>query len=142
MKNLFNANKLKNLQILTISAYMITIISLPLIQFSWSMVALTVFMYFLIFGFGVSLTFHRGIAHKGLTMNPIVELVGKFFASMGGTGSPISWVLIHLAHHRYSDTDKDPHSAKDILKYLVGSRLLLLRVCLSYGINYDSRSSC
>ena len=120
MKNIFNANKLKNLQILTLSAYIITIVSLPIIQFSWSMLLITILMYFLIFGFGVSLTFHRSITHRALTMNPIVELIGKFFASMGGTGSPISWVLIHKAHHKYSDTDRDPHSARDVLKYLIG----------------------
>jgi stearoyl-CoA desaturase (delta-9 desaturase) len=120
MKNVFNANKLKNLQILTVSAYIITIISLPLIQFSWSMIALTIFMYFLIFGFGVSLTFHRSITHRALDMHPILEMIGKFFASVGGTGSPISWVLIHRAHHKYSDTDQDPHSARDVLKYLIG----------------------
>jgi stearoyl-CoA desaturase (delta-9 desaturase) len=77
-------------------------------------------MYFLIFGFGVSMTFHRSITHCGLEMNPVLEMIGKFFASIGGTGSPISWVLIHRAHHKYSDTDKDPHSAKDILKYVIG----------------------
>jgi len=120
MKNLFNANKLKNLQILTISAYLVTIVSLPFIQFSWSMIALTTFMYFLIFGFGVSMTFHRSITHRGLEMNPVLEMIGKFFASIGGTGSPISWVLIHRAHHKYSDTDRDPHSAKDVLKYVIG----------------------
>ena len=120
MKNLFNNNLSKNIQILTVSAYLITIVSIPFIQFSWGMIALTTFMYFLIFGFGVSLTFHRSIAHKALDINPIVELVGKFFASMGGTGGPITWVLIHRAHHRYSDTDKDPHSARDVLKYVVG----------------------
>ena len=120
MKNLFNANKLKNLQILTIGAYLITILSLPVIYFTWNMFALTIFMYFLIFGFGVSLTFHRSITHRALTLHPFVEMLGKFFASMGGTGSPISWILIHKAHHRYSDTDKDPHSARDVLKYIVG----------------------
>ena len=120
MKNIFNANKLKNLQVLTVSAYIVAIVSLPVLQFSWSMFALTVFMYFLIFGFGVSMTFHRSITHKALTMHPVLEMIGKFFASIGGTGSPISWVLIHKAHHKYSDTDKDPHSAKDILKYLIG----------------------
>jgi stearoyl-CoA desaturase (delta-9 desaturase) len=120
MKNLFNANKLKNLQILTVGAYLATIISLPFIQFSWSMFALTILMYFLIFGFGVSLTLHRSVTHKAVDMHPVLELLGKFFASMGGTGSPISWVLIHKAHHKYSDTDKDPHSAKDVLKYVFG----------------------
>lgn len=120
MKNLFNANKLKNLQILTIGAYLFTIISIPFIALSWNMVGLTVFMYFLIFGFGVSLTFHRSITHRAIDMHPVLEFIGKFFASIGGTGSPISWVLIHKAHHKYSDTDKDPHSAKDVLKYVIG----------------------
>ena len=120
MKNLFNANKLKNLQILTVGAYLITLLSLPVMHFTWNMFALTIFMYFLIFGFGVSLTFHRSITHRSLDMHPIFEMIGKFFASMGGTGSPISWVLIHRAHHKYSDTDQDPHSAKDVLKYLIG----------------------
>jgi stearoyl-CoA desaturase (delta-9 desaturase) len=120
MKNLFNANRLKNLQVLTVSVYIATIISLTFIQFIWSMFALTIFMYFLIFGFGVSMTFHRSITHKALILNPIVEMLGKFFASMGGTGSPISWVLIHKAHHKYSDTARDPHSARDVLKYVIG----------------------
>lgn len=120
MKNLFNVNRLKNLQILTISAYLAMFASFTFIKFSWGMLGLTTIMYFLIFGFGVSLTFHRGITHRALDMHPAVELLGKFFASVGGTGSPISWVLVHRAHHKYSDTDKDPHSAKDVLKYLVG----------------------
>ena len=120
MKNWFNANKLKNLQILTVGVYLITLLSLPIMYFTWNMFALTIFMYFLIFGFGVSLTFHRSITHKALDMHPFIELIGKFFASVGGTGSPISWVLIHRAHHKYSDTDQDPHSAKDVLKYVIG----------------------
>jgi stearoyl-CoA desaturase (delta-9 desaturase) len=120
MKNLFNANKLKNLQILTVGAYLITLLSLPVMYFTWNMFALTIFMYFLIFGFGVSLTFHRSITHRALDIHPFIELIGKFFASVGGTGSPISWVLIHRAHHKYSDTDQDPHSARDVLKYVIG----------------------
>lgn len=120
MKNLFNANKLKNLQILTVGVYLIALGSLPVIYFAWNMFALTIFMYFLIFGFGVSLTFHRSITHRALDMHPILEMIGKFFASMGGTGSPISWVLIHRAHHKHSDTDQDPHGARDVLKYVIG----------------------
>jgi stearoyl-CoA desaturase (delta-9 desaturase) len=120
MKNIFNVNQLRNLQILTLSVYVLAAVSITFIQFSWAMFALTILMYFLIFGFGVSITFHRSITHRALEMNPIVEALGKFFASMGGTGIPISWVLIHKSHHKYSDTDKDPHSAKDILKYLMG----------------------
>jgi stearoyl-CoA desaturase (delta-9 desaturase) len=120
MKNIFNVNRLKNLQILTISVYILTAVSLAFVPFTWSMFALTVFMYFLIFGFGVSITLHRSITHRALSMNPVIEMLGKFFASMGGTGSPISWVLIHKAHHKHSDTAQDPHRSEDILNYLVG----------------------
>lgn len=119
-KHIFSVNKLKILEILTVSVYIIGFVSLFFIQFDIWLFFLTMLMYFLLFGFGVSMTLHRSLTHKAIKLHPIVEIVGKFFASMGGTGSPISWVLIHRAHHRYSDKDKDPHSAKDISNYIVG----------------------
>lgn len=120
IKNLFNVNKLANLQILTLTSYLVTITSFFYITFSWQLLLLTIILYFLIFGFGVSMTLHRSVNHKSIVMHPILEIIGKFFASMGGTGSPISWHLIHNAHHRYSDTDKDPHAAKDALRMFFG----------------------
>jgi stearoyl-CoA desaturase (delta-9 desaturase) len=34
-----------------------------------------------------------------------------WFGAMSSQGSPISWVTIHRGyHHRYADTDRDPHS--------------------------------
>jgi stearoyl-CoA desaturase (delta-9 desaturase) len=120
MKNLFNVNNLKNLQVLTLLAYLVAFVSFFIVSFSLPMLLLTTIMYFLVFGIGVSMTLHRGLAHSALRLHPVIEMLGKFFASVGGTGSPISWVLVHKAHHKYSDTDKDPHSAKDVLKYLIG----------------------
>jgi hypothetical protein len=37
------------------------------------------------------------------------KIVGKFFGSMSGTGSPIMWVMTHRMHHRHSDKPLDPH---------------------------------
>ena len=33
-------------------------------------------------------------------------------ASLGGTSSPINWVTTHIAHHKHSDTELDPHTPK------------------------------
>jgi fatty-acid desaturase len=33
---------------------------------------------------------------------------------MSGRGSPIGWVYVHRIHHAYSDSEKDPHSPKNL----------------------------
>jgi len=118
--NFLNAKNLKLLQIATTTAFLIGIISFFYIEFSWPMLGLTVLMYYLIFGFGVSATLHRTVTHRAITFHPWVEIFGKFIAMMGGTGSVISWVMTHRAHHKYSDTDKDPHPPWKISKTLMG----------------------
>lgn len=56
---------------------------------------------------GVSVSFHRCLAHKALTINPVVEQILIFFAVFGGAGKPTTWVANHMRHHRYSDKDGD-----------------------------------
>lgn len=54
---------------------------------------------------------HRYCTHRSYEMPKSIEVVLAFLASVvPGTGSPIGWTAVHTAHHRYSDTDKDPHS--------------------------------
>jgi len=118
--NYVNAKNLALLQMATISAFVTGILSFFFIEFNWSLFLLSIFMYFLTFGFGVSATFHRAVTHRSIKMHPIVEMLGKFFASMGGTGSPISWVMTHRAHHKYSDSELDPHPPHKISKTLMG----------------------
>lgn len=120
IKDFVNAKNLKLLQTFTVVAFILGIVSLFYVEFSLSLLLLTVLMYFLHFGFGVSLTFHRSLTHRSVQFRPWVEFLGKFFASMGGTGSPISWILTHRAHHKYSDTDQDPHPPHKISTTLMG----------------------
>lgn len=54
--------------------------------------------------------YHRYWAHRQFDMVPIWQ---KIFAIMGLfalTGDPIGYSSTHRIHHRYSDTDLDPHS--------------------------------
>ena len=45
----------------------------------------------------------------------------EYFLVIGGylafQGSPIWWAAIHRAHHRYADTDSDPHTPRKGLPY-------------------------
>ena len=59
---------------------------------------------------GMSVTYHRGLSHRSWAMPKIFEWFGVLCATIGMTGSAISWVAIHRKHHRFTDTERDPHS--------------------------------
>ncbi len=56
-----------------------------------------------------TMLFHRTISHKN-PINPVAEKVLLLLSWLGATSSAIAWSGVHRKHHRYSDTDKDPHS--------------------------------
>jgi len=60
-------------------------------------------------GFCGTAFFHRTVAHKN-SINPIVEKSLVLLSWLGATSSAIAWAGGHRKHHRYSDTEKDPHS--------------------------------
>lgn len=59
---------------------------------------------------GLSLCFHRSIAHKAVTFRPWLEQVLIFWAMYNGSGSPASWAAAHHVHHRHEDTVRDVSS--------------------------------
>lgn len=66
-------------------------------------------VYFFTGCIGMSGTFHRLLSHKSYSCNKLWERFGTVCATLGGTGSSIAWCAVHRAHHRFTDTDKDPH---------------------------------
>jgi len=70
------------------------------------------FIYFLTGCLGVSITFHRLLSHKSWKAPKWFTYLGSLFGFYGLVGSPIAWANNHIAHHKYTDTDKDPHSPK------------------------------
>lgn len=55
---------------------------------------------------------HRWCTHRAYVISKPMEYTLAFLASVvPGTGSTIGWATIHYAHHKHSDTEKDPHSA-------------------------------
>lgn len=79
-------------------------------SYAWQWWALSLLGYFVITCCGISVMYHRKLAHKSYETSSWVEMLFTFFGAMGGTGSSIGWVAVHRTHHRHSDKISDPHS--------------------------------
>ena len=63
-------------------------------------------------GLGTTIVYHRALAHRAVTVNPVIEQFFIFFAMFNGSGSPCNWVGNHRHHHTHSDRPGDissPH---------------------------------
>jgi stearoyl-CoA desaturase (delta-9 desaturase) len=98
----------KNLLISQIIAHMALVYMLFYGNIYWWIVS--IFIYFLNGCLGMSMTYHRLLSHKSWNCPKFLEYIFVVFANSGLTGSAISWVSIHRQHHRFTDTEKDPHS--------------------------------
>lgn len=107
-------------QTTTIIIMLLTVTSGFFITFNWWLIGLTAIMYVMTIGVGVSVTYHRYLTHRSFKMHPILSYIGRFFAAMSGTGSPVMWVLTHRMHHVNSDKELDPHPPRKVLETLFG----------------------
>jgi len=60
--------------------------------------------------FGITLGFHRYVAHKSFKTSRLFEGVLMITGSMALEGPLSFWVSTHRRHHRYADELGDPHS--------------------------------
>jgi stearoyl-CoA desaturase (delta-9 desaturase) len=58
-------------------------------------------------GMGVTVCYHRGLAHSAVRLNPIVRHFLIFFAMFNGSGAPASWTANHRQHHSRVETPED-----------------------------------
>lgn len=61
-------------------------------------------------GINTTIFAHRCWTHKSWQPNKVLNLFGLTLFTVTMIGNSIGWVSVHREHHRYSDTDKDPHS--------------------------------
>lgn len=73
-------------------------------------------VYFLVFYvwhlLGVTIGYHRLLAHRSFKCPKLVEYFFVMGGYLGFESSPIWWACLHRAHHRYTDTERDPHSPR------------------------------
>lgn len=85
------------------------ILSLFLIDWTASTIAISLFVYISIM-LGITMGYHRYYSHKAFKMPKWIEYYLLFFAHIAMFGPAITWVANHREHHKYVDTEKDPHS--------------------------------
>jgi fatty-acid desaturase len=84
-----------------------------LFTFSWKVLAVSVFLYWMTTGLGISMGYHRLLTHRAYKVPRLLEY---FFAVCGAStleGGPIFWVATHRIHHQKSDQPGDPHTPRD-----------------------------
>lgn len=72
----------------------------------------SVCMFFLMRSVGYVMTYHRVLSHSTHRMHPVVEFLCIGLGFYGSMSSPLDSASTHSNHHRYMDTDRDPHSPK------------------------------
>lgn len=72
----------------------------------WKVIVATVALGWL-GGLGVTVGYHRALAHTALRLNPVVKHLLIFFAMFNGSGSPDSWTANHRQHHSRVETVED-----------------------------------
>jgi stearoyl-CoA desaturase (delta-9 desaturase) len=60
--------------------------------------------------FGITIGFHRYLAHKAFKTSRIFEGILMVAGSMALEGPLLFWVATHRRHHRFADEPGDPHS--------------------------------
>ena len=60
--------------------------------------------------FATSIYLHRALAHRSLSLRPIVELLFRTALWLLTGGIRQQWVAVHRKHHTYTDREGDPHS--------------------------------
>jgi fatty-acid desaturase len=71
--------------------------------------AIAVLVYFFTGCIGMSGTYHRLLSHKSYEPPKWWVYFGTLMGTLGGTGSSIAWCAVHREHHRFTDTERDPH---------------------------------
>jgi stearoyl-CoA desaturase (delta-9 desaturase) len=80
-------------------------------NFSWSAVALMLFLHWVTGCLGVTLGFHRLVSHRSFQVPKWLEYFLVFCGSLSCQSGPIEWIGLHRHHHAFSDQDADHHDS-------------------------------
>lgn len=68
-------------------------------------------LFYLIRMFSITAFFHRYLSHKTFQTSRIVQFVFVLIGTMSAKRGPLWWAAHHRYHHRFTDTEHDPHSS-------------------------------
>ena len=109
MKALLSSST-RGAQLFIIMSIVMSIIGMLFYGVTASALGLTLLGYFLYGCLGIVVTFHRKYSHNSYNTYPLLSKIFALLGCLGGTGSPLAWVALHINHHLKSDKPGDPHS--------------------------------
>jgi stearoyl-CoA desaturase (delta-9 desaturase) len=109
LSNLFSSSTL-GVQLVFFLAVGMSVLGLLIYDTSLLTLVLILAGYFLYGCLGIVITFHRLLTHRSYQTYPYLEKIFSILGCLGGTGSSLAWVAIHINHHLKSDKEGDPHS--------------------------------
>ena len=79
--------------------------------FTWGAFGVAAAGVFLLAPLGINIGYHRLLTHKSFSApnwfrNTLITL-----GTLSAAGPPIYWAAMHRVHHRFSDTESDPHDS-------------------------------
>lgn len=90
--------------------HLLLVMTLIDLEYWYLSMLLGVVLYYPIHQLGQSIGYHKLFAHRAFDPVSWYPYVSTFFGLITFIGTPIGYSLIHRLHHRYSDTDEDPHN--------------------------------
>ncbi|KNA20896.1 hypothetical protein SOVF_048210 [Spinacia oleracea] len=79
-------------------------------NFNWGAFWVAVVLYLATGLLGITLSFHRNLAHKSFKLPKWLEYLFAYCGVLALQGNPIDWVSTHRYHHQFCDSEQDPHS--------------------------------
>ncbi|WOE32435.1 MULTISPECIES: acyl-CoA desaturase [unclassified Acinetobacter] len=67
--------------------------------------------FYLIRMFAITAFFHRYLSHKTFQTSRIVQFIFVLIGTMSAQRGPLWWAAHHRYHHRYTETEHDPHAS-------------------------------
>jgi stearoyl-CoA desaturase (delta-9 desaturase) len=80
--------------------------------FSWQGVGVMVVLHFISGCLGITLGWHRLIAHRSFQVPRWLEYFFVFCGSLACQSGPLSWIGLHRHHHLHSDQPQDHHDSR------------------------------
>ncbi|MEZ5427793.1 MAG: fatty acid desaturase [Pyrinomonadaceae bacterium] len=80
--------------------------------FSWQNLLIAGFLWLVSGSWGIGLGYHRLLTHGGYKAPKWLEYLLTLCGTLALQSGAISWVATHRIHHKYTETDGDPHSPR------------------------------
>jgi len=103
------ANKVEGMRSAPFLLFQLSFILVYFVGFSWvALIAALFFCYIRIFAIGAF--YHRYFSHRAYKTNRFWQAIFAIWGACSMQRGPLWWASHHRDHHRWTDTEKDPHS--------------------------------